>query len=441
MAQVSKRIANERRIRKTPGPSRKDSPQPTSISASRSSRKMIGPDEALHLVLGEKLVRQAQAVPLSEACGMQLAEPITADRDFPAFPRAMMDGYAVTVADAGRTINVIGEVAAGHEAPGSVEKENCYEIMTGAPCPPGTEAVVQNEHVRRDGDHVALPNRIELGQHIAPRGSECRHGEVVLQPGRTISPLGVAVIASCGRESVQVVPRPRLAVITTGTELVSTGTTPGLAQIRDSNGPMLVAMARDMGLHTPSHRHADDRIVSLLDALRRSAEADIVLLTGGVSAGNYDLVPKAIEDYGATTIFHKVNQKPGKPLLMARKNEQLIFGLPGNPLASHFCFHRYVAAAIRQIEGKAPDQQPLRGTLIETVRRKPARTNFVPARASRDNKEVGRWTVRPVPGVSSADIFASCHANCYVEVPRGSGSMDAGEVLSFTWIGNAPWPN
>jgi len=402
---------------------------------------LICPDEAIHLVLGEKLVRQTRAVPLTEACGMQLAEPITADRDFPAFPRAMMDGYAVRVSDAGRTINVIGEVAAGSEAPGSVETESCYEIMTGAPCPPGTEAVVQNEHVRRDGKRVTLPGRIDAGQHIAPQGSECRRGEVVLQPGRTISPLGVAVIASCGRESVRVIPRPRLAVITTGTELVSTGESPGLAQIRDSNGPMLVAMARDMGLQTPSHRHADDRIDSLLDALRQNAEADIVLLTGGVSAGNYDLVPKAIEDYGATTIFHKVNQKPGKPLLMARKDEQLIFGLPGNPLASHFCFHRYVAAAVRQIEGKATDQQPLRGALIESVRRKPTRTHFVPARAARDNKEVGRWTVRPVPGVSSADIFASCHANCYVEVPSGGGLIDIGEVLSFTWIGNAPWPN
>ncbi len=404
-------------------------------------KRMIGPDEALRLVLQEANIRPPYSVPLTESCGMQLAEPIAADRDYPPFPRAMMDGYATTAADAAETVDVIGEIAAGESGNGRVEPGRCFEIMTGAPCPPGTEAVVPKEQIRRDGDRVTFPKRIEPGQHIAPQASECPRGRTVLQPGETISPLAVAVIASCGGSTVRVVPRPKLAVITTGSELVPPDVTPSAAQIRDSNGPMLVVMAHDLGLQPPAHRHADDRLEPLLDTLHQSAEADVVLLTGGVSVGNYDLVPKAVESLGAETVFHKVRQKPGKPLLLARKDEQLIFGLPGNPLASHFCFHRYVAAAVRRMEGKPPGLHALQGELSAPVGRKRARTYFVAARAEHaDDVEVG-WRIRPLPGVSSADIFASCSANCYVEVPPGKGAAEPGEVLSFTFIGNAPWPN
>ncbi len=405
-----------------------------------SAAKMIGPEEALRMVLAEKLSRPPRSVPIAEACGMQLAESIAADRDYPPFPRAMMDGYAVALADAGRTVRVIGEVAAGEEAPGPVREGSSYEIMTGAPCPPDTEAVVQSEQVRRDGDQVTLPEQIRAAQHIAPQGSECRGGTTVLQPGQTISPLGVAVLASFGRESVLVTPRPRVAVITTGSELVQPGTEPSPAKIRDSNGPMLVVMASDLGVERPVHRHAEDRLESLLEALQSSADADITLLTGGVSMGNYDLVPQALTDFGAKTIFHRVRQKPGKPLLLARRGEQLLFGLPGNPLASHFCFHRYVAAAIRQMEGKPSGLHPLQGKLTEPIRRKQGRTFFIAACAESTDDATG-WRIRPLPGVSSADVFASCPANCYVEVPSGSDSAEAGEALSFTWIGNAPWPN
>ena len=407
------------------------------IATSGKIATMIDPDEALRLVLQQAVARPARTVPLVDACGLQLAEPITADRDYPPFPRAMMDGYAVAVGDAGGTVDVLGEIAAGQDPSGSVRRGCCYEIMTGAPCPPGAEAVVQKEQVHRSGNVVTLPERIDAGQHIAPRASECPAGRTVLHPGQTISPLGVAVMASCGKHSVRVLSRPEVAVITTGTELVQPGTTPKGAQIRDSNGPMLVALACDLGLDRPRHHHADDRLDSLLDALSRSAEADVVLLTGGVSVGNYDLVPKALERFGAEAVFHKVRQKPGKPLLLARKAGQLLFGLPGNPLAGHFCFHRYVAAAVRQMVGKPSGLQTLQGELVEPVDRKTERTYFVAAHAEHDG--VG-WRLRPLPGVSSADVFASCPANCYVEVPPGHGAA-AEEILPFTWIGNAPWPN
>ena len=248
-------------------------------------------------------------------------------------------------------------------------------------------------------------------------------------------------MASCGRDSVRVFPRPRVAVITTGTELIPPGQTLAPAQIRDSNGPMLVVMARDMGLEPPEHRHADDRLESLLDALDQSSSADIILLTGGVSVGNYDLVPKALEEFGATTIFHKVRQKPGKPFLLARKDEQLFFGLPGNPLASHFCFHRYVAAAVRRMEGKPPVPGSIFGELAEPVGAKRGRTYFVTARAVRCGDMSSKWRIHALPSATSADIFASAMANCYVEIPPGAEPVPEGKTLPFTWIGNAPWPH
>jgi molybdopterin molybdotransferase len=401
---------------------------------------MIAPDDALRLVLEHTPRLSSHKVPLPQACGLELAEPVLADRDFPPFPRSMMDGYAVRLADAAATVEVIGEVAAGCSVKTPVTDGRCLEIMTGAPCPPGTEAVVQKEHVRRDGNQVTLPREIKAGGHIAPKGSECRAGVVVLKPGDTITPLATAVIASVGLDSVLVTRRPSLAVITTGSELVPPGTEPAFGQIRDSNGPMLASMARDLRIESPLHLHVTDREDEILQALSTVAEYDIVLLTGGVSVGNYDLVPSTLQDFGAEAIFHKVRQKPGKPLLLAKKGSQLLFGLPGNPLACHFCFHYYVATAIRKMSGKSTLSSPVLGSLTESVEPKKGRTHFVAACAQQDGS-FGPWAVRPLPGVSSADIFGGCMANCYAEIPPGHDSLDEGNVVSFTWIGNGPWPN
>ncbi len=204
---------------------------------------------------------------------------------------------------------------------------------------------------------------------------------------------------------------------------------------------MLVGMCCDLGLAEPLHLHAEDEPEAILSALARAEECEIVLLTGGVSVGRYDLVPQALKTYGAELVFHKVRQKPGKPLLFARKGPQLLFGLPGNPLAAHLCFHRYAGAAIRQMSGKAAVVSPLLGRLTAAVEPKAGRTYFVTARAEQAASNTGQWLVTPLPGLSSADIFDSCRANCYAEVPPGNEALDAGDGVRFTWVGNAPWSN
>lgn len=401
---------------------------------------MIQPDEALHLVLQVASRREPRTVPLEEACGLELADPVVATGHQPPFARAMMDGFAVRLADAGRTVPIAGSLAAGQAPADSLPEAGCMEIMTGAACPPGTEAVVPKEDARRVRDEVTLPEHIEPGQHIAPVGSECREGDVLLQAGDVITPLAIAAMASFGIRAVRTIPKPSLGIVTTGAELVPFDSQPGPGQIRNSNGPMLAALCRWQGLESPGYLHAADQVEAIVEALRELMAKDIVLLTGGVSVGGYDLVPPAVRHYGAEMIFHKVAQKPGKPLLFARRGAQLVFGLPGNPLAAHFCFHRYVAAAVRQMCGAQPATAPQTGRLAAPVDAKPERAWFVPAVAVADSSD-GSWLVRALPGASSADVFSSCRANCYVEIPPGSGSVPEGATVQFTWIVPLPSTN
>ena len=210
---------------------------------------LIAPDQALSMVLEVAQPVAPQPVSLQNATGLRLAEDVLADRDYPPFHRAMMDGYAVSLtSDRDKsTVRVVGQVAAGQAGTRRLEPGECVEIMTGAECPPGTQAVIPFEHSDREGELVRLPEGIRPRQHIAQRGSECRERSVLLKVGDLVTPLAVGVLASVGRRDVLVVPVPTLGIITTGGELVSSFERPGLAQIRDSNGPMVAAMATARG--------------------------------------------------------------------------------------------------------------------------------------------------------------------------------------------------
>jgi molybdopterin molybdotransferase len=395
---------------------------------------MISAGEALELVMQAASPRPPRPVPLAEACGLCLAEDVLADRDYPPFARATMDGFAVRLADAGRSVTVLGEIPAGCVWSGDFADGQCLEISTGASCPPTAEAVVPREHVARHEGRVLLPAKIEMGQNIAPQGSECRQGRRVLAAGDVVTPLAVAVMASFGVLSIRVVPRPSIGIITTGSELVAADKLPAPGTIRDANGPMLLALASAIELDRPVHLHATDRLETIVEALQRMADRDLILLCGGVSVGVHDLVPRALTQYGAEIVFHKVKQKPGKPLLLARKDRQLLFGLPGNPLGCHLGFQRYVAAAIRRMTGQAAVAAAFYGELAQAVEAKGERTHFAPARAEYAPELRTSWRLEVPPTVSSADIFNSCRANCYVEAPPGTGGLAAGQTAAFTWF-------
>lgn len=396
--------------------------------------RMIDPDRALELVLSEAPASgRVASLPVSEALGLTLAEEVHTDRDYPPFDRAMMDGYAVVAADAGKEVTLTGEVAAGQRPGVVVSPGSCVAVMTGAACPPGTEVVVTNEEVTRAGDRVHLPESLVPGRHVSPRGSECRAGSVVARAGTPLTPLAVAVLTTVGCVRVRVLAPPSVAVITTGDELVPADRLPDEVQIRDSNGPMLAALVQRAGLPAPLMLHAEDEMESLAIALQRAASADLVLLSGGVSAGRYDLVPAAIEAFGATPIFHKVTQKPGKPLLFAKRGDQLLFGMPGNPLSGHLCFSRYVVPVVRRIMGRA--DEPIRqGRLSTTLEVSARRTLFIQARASFEEGE-GEARLTPLLGKGSADIFAGLDANAYLRLPPGEHRLQPGAPVSFQRLG------
>jgi molybdopterin molybdotransferase len=303
--------------------------------------------------------------------------------------------------------------------------------MTGAPCPEGTEAVVPKEDVTREGNVVSLPSAIKGGQNITRRGTECAKGNIVLNAGDAITPMALATVVTFGIEHVSIYAKPTIAIITTGDELVPPDQTPGPTQIRNSNGPMLRAMANALGISPTSVLHAHDTMDDVRAALQQANAADIVILTGAVSMGNYDIVPDALREFGATPIFHKVSQRPGKPILFATRERQLLFGLPGNPLSCHLGFHRYVAPAIRKFMHQEPVPPKMPGVLAAPYVMKGPRTVFQLARA--ENKD-NTWRVTPLMGKGSADMYSVATANALLQFAPGSGTIDAGTAIQFEWL-------
>lgn len=389
------------------------------------------PDRALALVVEHAPAPTARPVPLALAAGLVLSEPITARVAQPPFAKSMMDGVAVRLSSAGRRVKVVGVIAAGDVPDFELGPEQCAEVMTGAPTPAGAEAVVKVEDIRRDGDRVTLPAVIHPGQHIQPRGALCEFGDEVLAAGSVLTPTAIGAAIAAGADKAVVAVPPALTLISTGNELAPPGATLGAAEIHDSNGPMLAGLARAAGAGTVRRLHAQDTDEALAAAINQAADADILVLTGGVSAGRYDLVPAVLARLGWQIVFHKTSQKPGKPVLFARRGPQLAFGLPGTPLGCHLGFHRYVATAIRIHLGQPSARPNLRGFLTAPQRRQGRRTFFQLARATQVG---GRWLVQPLPWRGSSDVVGIGIANAYVRVDPDGPDLPVDAAVSFEFI-------
>ena len=390
---------------------------------------MIRPDEALSLVLGHTSHTAVESIRLSEAAGRFLARPLCADRDYPPFDRAMMDGFAVSLRDRGRTCRVTAEVAAGDPLPEPLEPGCAVQIMTGAACPPGTNVVLPIEQAVMEGDLLRLPDDLIAGKHIARAGSECRAGQKLLQAGARLSPLAIANLATCGRAIAEVFALPKVTLISTGNELVDAAVTPQSTQIRDSTSPMLGAFLELAAVRYHTVQGAPDDPHALHAAVEEAASgSDVVIFTGGVSAGKHDYLPQALLEAGAEIVFHKVRQKPGKPLLLASLAGRLIFGLPGNPLSAHLGFHRYILAALRQMQGADPAPLTAQALLNEELTPDRRRTRFV----------LARWQdaeITPISCKGSADIYSVAGANAYLRIDPEDKSKEAGTLVRFELTG------
>jgi molybdopterin molybdotransferase len=383
------------------------------------------------------VLRHAQPLPPAaralgpSALGAVLAEDVVSDLDVPPYDKAMMDGYAVRSADLpeGRgALAVVEEVTAGRTPQRALRAGQATRIMTGAPIPAGADAVVMVEHTRLEGERVLIDDRPPRpGQNVMPRGREMRRGETVLAAGAVLRPQELGLLATVGRIAADVHPTPRVCVLSTGDEVVDPPRAPGPGQIRNGNGPMLCAQVARAG-GVPSYLGiAADRLESLRPLVAEGQKADVLVLSGGVSAGTLDLVPGVLQEAGVQAHFHKVEMKPGKPVLFGTRGRTLVFGLPGNPVSALVCFELFVRPALRRLAGHAEAGPFLvRAALAEDFAYRTDRPTYHPARL--EAAEAG-WRVRAVPWYGSPDLRGLTAANAFVLFPPGDHQHRAGQAF------------
>jgi molybdopterin molybdotransferase len=301
----------------------------------------------------------SERVPLIEASGRVLATSVTARRDQPPFPASAMDGYAVTDAVPGKNLTVIGESAAGARYSGAVGPGEAVRIFTGAPVPEGATRIVIQEDVTRTGDRITLHDTLDDASYIRPAGTDFRVGQTVDAP-RRLTPQDIALLAAMNIAEVSVTRKPRVALISTGDELVMPGDTPGPDQIIASNTFGLHALLRSLGAEPRVLPIARDTMASLTHVFDLAETADLVVTIGGASVGDHDLVARVAAELGMERAFHKVAMRPGKPLMSGRLNDAVMIGLPGNPVSAMVCGHVFLAPVIRAMLGLGAEPAPRR---------------------------------------------------------------------------------
>lgn len=366
-----------------------------------------------------------ETVALAEAAGRVLAEKITADRDYPPFPRSARDGFALRAADLPGELRLIGEVRAGEAFTGPVAAGQAVEIMTGAPVPDGADAVVMVEHTQRSGDRVKIERAIQAGENFNPRGVEAHGGDVVLSAGVRIGYSETALLATVGRTSLLVYRRPKVAIVSTGDEIVEVGETPGAHQIRNSNAASLAVQVCRAGGRPEILGIARDNYESTRAHVRQGLETDLLLLSGGVSAGKYDLVEKVLAEFGAEFFFDRVMIQPGQPLVFGKAQGKFFFGLPGNPGSTMITFETIARAALEKTQGlREPALPLLRARLTRPFRQKPGLTRFLPARLSPDGA-----TIEPGVSHGSGDVAALARCNAFLVTDPERSEWAAGDDI------------
>jgi molybdopterin molybdotransferase len=374
----------------------------------------------------------------SSALGRILAEDVTADRNYPPFDRSVRDGYALRAADAaqpGVRLRLIGESRAGVAFNGTVGPGECVRIFTGAALPRGANSIVMVEQTRAEDDTVILSQAVRIGQHYVLAGAECRIGETVLSRGTRLSFTEVAMAAEVGHAQLRVSRRPRVAIVSTGDELVAVDEEPGPFQIRNSNSVSLAAQVSLAGGEPTVAGSARDETNHLRALIERGLESDLLLLSGGVSVGRYDLVETVLHELGAEIFFDAVAIRPGRPTVFGWCRGKPVFGLPGNPVSTMVTFELFVAPAIEILSGFRPQPLPFFvAKLAHPINEKGNVAHFLPARVKWPSPPEGKHPIGPaVPVVEallwegSGDIGAVVRSNCFLLARESRLQLEAGE--------------
>ena len=395
---------------------------------------MISVEEALGILMSNLPERRIEEIPFQSALGRILAEDLVATSDIPPFHRSAVDGFAVLASDVRKTpveLVIVGESRAGGGMPGSMKSGEAIATMTGAPVPEGADAVQMIELCRHTTgeSRVTILSPIEVHNNIAPQGCESKAGDTVLKTGQRMGPSEIAVMATFGYSHAKVYRRPSIAILATGDELVEFNQTPRRDQIRNSNAHCLASQLRLMDLDADYLGIARDEKADLQQKMVSGLERDVLIITGGVSMGEYDLVREVFRDLNLDILFSKVAIKPGKPTVFARRGDKLIFGLPGNPISALVTFECFVRPVLGRICGmKQPELPRMKGELRSDMQQTPGRTAFLPAWVTWS--EDG-WKVDPLLWKSSADLIGFTGANATFIFPKNRDVLRRGEFVEI----------
>ena len=374
--------------------------------------------------------REVVGVSVWDALGLVLAQEVKTDRQYPPFDRSTRDGFAVRAKEvAPRTkLKCVGEIKAGDTVREALAEGACVQIMTGAAVPAGGDTVVMIEHTHREGDWVQFERVARAGQNIVPRGSEAAAGQTILMPGMRLGYAELALAAQVGAAQLQCAKRPRVAILSTGDEVVLIDEAPGEFQIRNSNSVSLSAQVQIAGAEPVVLGNAADRAEDLGEKIKKGLREDALVLSGGVSMGKYDLVEKVLKAMGAEFFFDAVAIRPGKPAVFGVCQGKPVFGLPGNPVSTMVTFELFVAPAIDLLSGADARPLPLvEARLAEALNERPGLTHFLPARVEWRGTSA---EVKPLKWQGSGDIAALAGANCFLVVPAEREKIAAGEKVS-----------
>ncbi|MCR9116324.1 MAG: molybdopterin molybdotransferase MoeA [bacterium] len=399
---------------------------------------MISIDQARQLIAEQAFQLEAEEVTLEQAMGRIIREDVFSDIDSPPHTKSLVDGYAVIASDtqnptAPCRLKVLEEITAGKNPTQPIIAGTASAVMTGAPIPAGADAMamVEQTELSDDGSSVLIHEQLQPGARILPQGVALQKGQQVLPAGRLIKSALVGLLAEVGRSKLLVSKQPRIAVATTGNELVPVHETPAKGYIRNSNGPMLHALALQGGALPTSLGVLADNEAELEQGVIEGLKHDVFVLTGGVSAGVLDLTPAVFAKCGVKAVFHKIRMKPGKPLWFGvaenAGKRTLVFGLPGNPVSSLVCFHVFVQFALSLLMGRPP--LPLtnrQSRLLSDSYSSGDRDTFWPALVTNDGVELLSWK-------GSADLYTLARANCLAYLPADQKWMagDAVAILDF----------
>jgi molybdopterin molybdotransferase len=407
----------------------------------RADQRLLTVEEAQQSVLDCVAIADPEVVSLAEALGRWLREDVTAPFDVPERDNSAMDGYAVIASetaaaghDSPVVLRVIEDVAAGAIAREVVVPGTATRIMTGALMPSGADAVVQVEWTDAGRDDVRIARGVERGANIRRAGEDMRRGATILTDGTWLGPGEIGALAAAQRASLRVARRLRVSILSTGNELVTIDEPRQLGQVVNSNAWSLEALVREAGGIARVHSIVRDDRAATVDALRDALADDIVISTGGVSAGAYDFVEDALADLGAETMFSRVAMKPGKPVVFSRLGDRLIFGLPGNPVSCMVAFHLFVAPAMRKACGQREGVMPpvVKATLATRVTSKGDRRTYLRARVVAAD---GVLVAHPKAAQGSGVSTSMTGANGLLVMETGRTSAEAGEVLPVVLIG------